>query len=93
MFNIEDALMNFIKFIENEKIKKRLRLFFLPPYSPELNPDERAWNALKNNAVGRQIITTPDQMHSSIISHLRFIQKTPDRVRSYYNNATTQYAA
>ncbi len=82
-----------MKFIESKDIKKRFRLFFLPPYSPELNPDERVWNDLENNAVGRQIITTPDQMHSSIISHLRFIQKTPDRVRSYYNNATTQYAA
>ena len=26
----------------------RLELFYLPPYSPELNPDELAWNTLKN---------------------------------------------
>jgi transposase len=82
-----------MKFIESKEIKKRFRLFFLPPYSPELNPDERVWNDLKNNAVGRQAITAPEQMQSRIISHLRFIQKSPDRVRSYYNNATTQYAA
>jgi transposase len=25
----------------------KLRLFFLPPYSPELNPDEQVWNYLK----------------------------------------------
>jgi transposase len=35
----------------------RLRLFFLPPYSPELNPDERVWNDLKNNVVGRQSLS------------------------------------
>jgi transposase len=81
------------KFIESEPIKKRFRLFFLPPYSPELNPDERVWNDLKNNAVGQQAITTPDQMHGAVISHLRFIQKSPHRVRSYFNNATTRYAA
>lgn len=81
------------RFIETEEIKKRFRLFFLPAYSPELNPDERVWNDLKNNAVGKQAITDPEQLHKSIISHLRFIQKSPDRVRAYFNNSTTRYAA
>ncbi len=81
------------KFIKSEPIKKRFRLFFLPPYSPELNPDERVWNDLKNNAISKQAITTPDQMHGAVISHLRFIQKSPNRVRAYFNNATTKYAA
>jgi transposase len=38
--------------IETESMKTRFRLFFLPPYSPELNPDERVWNDLKNNSMG-----------------------------------------
>ena len=81
------------RFIETEPVRKRFRLFFLPPYSPELNPDERVWNDLKNNAVGHHAITTPAQMHGIVISHLRLIQKSPHRVRSYFNNATTRYAA
>lgn len=76
-----------------ESVKDRFRLFLLPPYSPELNPDERVWNDLKNNAVGRQSITSPDQLKGSIISHLRLVQKSPDRVRSYFQNETTRYAA
>lgn len=76
-----------------ETIKERFRLFFLPPYSPELNPDERVWNDLKNNGVGRQVITAPKQLHGAVLSRLRFIQKSPDRVRSYFNNDTTKYAA
>lgn len=76
-----------------ETVKDRFRLFFLPPYSPELNPDEQVWNDLKNNAIGRQVITTPKQLHRAVISHLRFIQKTPDRVQAYFNNETTKYAA
>jgi len=80
-------------FIKTEPIKRRFRLFFLPPYSPELNPDERVWNDLKNNTVGHKAIATPDQMHGAVISHLRFIQKSPNRVLSYFNNATTRYAA
>jgi len=82
-----------MKFIETDPIKKRFRLFFLPPYSPELNPDERVWNDLKNNSIGKQAIHTPGQMRAAVISHLRFIQKSPSRVCSYFNNATTRYAA
>jgi len=76
-----------------ETIKDRFRLFFLPPYAPELNPDERVWNDLKNNAVGRKVITTPEQMRAAVISHFRFLQKNPQRVKSFFNGATTKYAA
>ena len=75
-----------------DSVKDRFRLFYLPPYSPELNPDERVWNDLKNNAIGKQVITTPKKLYSAVVSHLRFIQKSPARVRSYYNNETTLYA-
>jgi transposase len=75
-----------------ESVKDRFRLFYLPPYSPELNPDERVWNDLKNNAIGKQFITTPKKLYKAVISYLRFIQKSPNRVRSYYNNETTLYA-
>ena len=50
-----------------DSIKDRFRLFFLPPYSPELNPDERVWNDLKNNVIGKQVITTPHSLFSSVI--------------------------
>lgn len=75
-----------------DSVKDRFRLFYLPPYSPELNPDERVWNDLKNNAIGKQVITTPKNLYSAVISYLRFIQKSPFRVRSYFNNETTLYA-
>jgi transposase len=76
-----------------ETVKDRFRLFFLPPYSPELNPDEGVWNDLKNNAIGRQAIHSREHLHGAVISHLRFIQKSPDRVCSYFNSETTKYAA
>ncbi len=79
------------RFIESQE--KRLRLFFLPAYSPELNPDERVWNDLKNNGVGRRRITDPHSLRAEVVNHLRFIQKTPERVQAYFQNATTKYAA
>lgn len=76
-----------------ESLKGAFRLFFLPAYSPELNPDERVWNDLKNNAIGRKSISTPDALKAEVIGHLRFIQKTPRRVQAYFQNETTKYAA
>lgn len=74
-------------------LKKKIELHFLPPYSPELNPDERVWSDLKNNGVGRLVTTTPEQMKRNIISFLRFIQKTPQRVMSYFTDKHVAYAA
>jgi transposase len=76
-----------------ESLNGRLRLFFLPPYSPELNPDECAWNDLKNNHIGRKFISGPDELKREIGRFLRFLQTTPERVRKYFNTATTKYAA
>ena len=76
-----------------EANKDRFRLFRLPPYSPELNPDERVWNDVKNNAVGKKSIESPDQLHKNVISFFRQLQCSPSRVRSYFANETTRYAA
>ena len=74
-------------------LEGKLRLFYLPSYSPELNPDERVWNDLKNNSIGRQMINDSEDLKRKVLSHLRSIQKSPDRVRSYFQNETTAYAA
>jgi transposase len=80
------------RFLET-KLGKRMRLFFLPPYSPELNPDEQVWNDLKNNGIGRQIITGPDDLKSKTRAHLQSLQRRPDRIRSFFEMKETSYAA
>jgi transposase len=76
-----------------ETVDKKLRLFFLPPYSPERNPDELVWNDWKNNGIGRKASTGPDQMKREVIRHLRSMQKSPDLVRSFFHAPSTVYAA
>mgnify|MGYP006300577665 CR=1 FL=1 len=76
-----------------ESLDGWLELFFLPPYSPELNPDECAWNDLKNNTIGRKQITDPSTLKSEVIRFFRHLQKTPQRVKGYFNTATTRYAS
>ena len=70
----------------------QLALFFLPPYSPELNPDEYVWNDLKAHGTGRQMITSLGQLRQMILSHMRQLQKLPALVRSFFHAPTTRYA-
>ncbi len=74
-------------------VSHRLRLFSLPPYSPELNPDEYVWNDLKNQAIGKMAVSSPAQLKKAVVSHLRFLQKRPDLIRSFFQAPTTKYAA
>ena len=76
-----------------DSLEGRLKLFFLPPYSPELNPDELVWNDVKNNAVGRAKLEGPNDLHRAVVRRLRFLQKRPDRARSVCRAPDTCYAA
>ena len=76
-----------------ESTNGHLRLFSLPPYSPELNPDELVWNDVKNNGVARSIVNGPRDLHRVVVGRLRFLQKRPDRIRSFFHAPETCYAA
>lgn len=71
----------------------RLALFLLPPYAPELNPDELVWNDLKTHGIGRKCVTSLAQMRQAVLSHLRQLQKLPAIIRSFFRAPTTRYAA
>ena len=74
-------------------VKDRIRLFFLPPYSPEINPDELVWNDVKNNGVGRTLIHDARDLDRAVNSRLRLLQKNPEKVRAFFQMDTTRYAA
>jgi len=62
----------------------QLRVFYLPPYSPELNPDEWVWRHVKDHRAGRQVITGPAQFQELVLSSLRRLQKLPAILRGFF---------
>ena len=72
--------------------KGKLRLFYLPPYSPELNPDELVWNNVKGT-IGRSSIKGPDDFHKKVRRHLTSLQRTPEKIRTFFNEPNLRYAA
>ena len=76
-----------------EKHKEQIEVFFLPSYSPELNPDEYLNCDLKAGVHFKTPARTKEQLKNKAISHLRKIQMSPGRVRKYFKHPKIAYAA
>jgi transposase len=69
-----------------------IALFYLPPYSPELNPDELLNQDVKTNALGRRRPTTQHELIADTRSYLRRRQRRPALVSRYFNEPHVAYA-
>ena len=68
-----------------------ITLFFLPPYSPELNPNERVWSQVKRQ-VAKKPVNNRNELRQVILSALRSLQKLPEKVRGFFMTPTCRYA-
>ena len=76
-----------------EKNMPRIELFFLPSYSPELNPVEVA-NADLKQAIGKLAPARQElQMTKASDTHLRSVQRRPAHVIEYFLHPDVYYAA
>jgi transposase len=71
----------------------QIRIFWLPSYSPELNPDELLNQDVKTNALGRVRPVNVQEMMSNVRSYLRITQARPTLVKNYFRERHVQYAA
>ena len=67
--------------------------FYLPGYSPELNPDELLNQDVKSNAQGRRRPNNQTEMIGNVRSYLRSTQKQPHIVKAYFHEQYVRYAA
>ena len=72
---------------------RKLRLFFLPPYSPDRNPDELVWKHLKADTVGRSAIHGYTEFNAKVKSSMHSLQRNAGKIRSFFQKATLKYAA
>lgn len=67
----------------------RLRIFHLPPYSPELNPDEKVWRHMKHVTLKNHQAQDKKQLARLVIGALRQIQKNPKLTKNFFKNYLT----
>jgi len=76
-----------------EEHTERVELFFLPAYSPELNPEELVNQDVKTNAVGKHRTLNVDQLKSNVESYLVKRRNNPLQVRKFFHEKHVRYAA
>jgi|SRR6266498_117471 len=69
----------------------RLSLFFLPPYSPELNPDEWVWRNVKSERIARAVPMSQGHLWSLAQDALKRLQQLPEIVRGFFGDPRLAY--
>lgn len=76
-----------------EERHDRIEIFYLPPYCPDLNPDEYLNNDLKQNANKNRIPKNQESLKKNTNSYMRSLQKQPNKIKGFFRHRKTYYAA
>lgn len=74
-----------------ERHKDKIAVYYLPTYSPELNPDELLNQDVKTNVVGKLRASNAHELKENVKSHLKKIPK--EKIISFFKHQETKYAA
>jgi len=69
----------------------RLKLFFLPGYSPELNPDEWVWKNVKHDDIKRAGIQRGSELFGIAVRALERLQQLPEVIRGFFRDPALAY--
>ena len=73
--------------------KDELELFYLPSYSPQLNPEERL-NADLKQEMGKHVpVRTKTKLREAANEHMAMLEQNPERVIGYFQACRVRYAA
>jgi len=73
-------------------LEGRLELHFLPPYAPDLNPDEFVWAHMKSNGVSKKPLKQNESLQRRIEEDLNAITRNRKLVRSFFYAPSVAYA-
>lgn len=73
--------------------KDKIELFYLPSYSPELNPEERLNADLKQTLYTKVPVRTKAKLKAATTEHMQALENSPERVKTFFQDARVKYAA
>jgi hypothetical protein len=73
--------------------RERIEVFYLPPYAPELNPDEYLNNDLKGQVNEAGLPHDKGEVRWRIQDFMRRLLHLPQQVLNYFCHPSVQYAA
>jgi len=75
-----------------QSLKGRLELHFLPPYAPDLNPDEFVWSHMKSNGVSKKPLKKNESLRERVEHDITHLQQNRKLVRSFFCAESVAYA-
>lgn len=73
--------------------KVRIEVFFIPPYSPELNAQEYLNQDVKTNIVGKKRPVNKAQMRTNVEDFMKSRKRDKKQVQKYFHHKHVRYAA
>jgi transposase len=74
-----------------QSTRGKLELHFLPPYAPDLNPDEFVWNYLKGTGVARKPLRQNESLRERVEADLAKLQNDRKLLRSFFKAESVVY--
>jgi transposase len=76
-----------------EEHQSQIELFYLPAYSPDLNPDEYLNNDFKRNVNKEHIPVNKKELAANTENFMSMLCDNPERVANYFKHEKIAYAA
>ena len=64
--------------------KRKIAVYYLPAYSPDLNPDEKVWKYLKNVKLKAHQARNKKEFKPLVKSKMLSIQRRPNTIKSFF---------
>jgi len=71
--------------------KGQLEIHLLPPYAPDLNPDEFVWQHAKTNGAAKRPLKQNESLAERVRTDLAAIKSSPALVRSFFKAESVVY--
>jgi transposase len=76
-----------------EEHQEEIALFYLPAYSPDLNPDEYLNNDFKRNVNSKHIPTNTKELTRNTEDFMQMLSQNPQRIANYFQHEKIAYAS
>ena len=76
-----------------ESLEGKLEMVFLPPYAPDLNPDELVWNQMRNMGTSKKPLKKDESLQNRIVLDLEKIKRNKKLIKLFFQETCVSFAA
>ena len=76
-----------------ESLEGRLNIYLLPPYAPDLNPDELVWHQMRHLGTSKKPLKKGESLKTRAIADLESIKANKKLIRSFFREPSVSFAA